>query len=744
MHFVIVVLLSVILAPLIAGQYAAPQLVLASNCTPKCGNITIPYPFGVEDGCFYKDHTDNHTHFKIRCINNVPIHGKNFEVIQISLEPNEIRMKTYTSAACYSGGKPQQSRTGSVRMKKFRISGTKNVLVGMGCDTYVWFSGNRKGKRYDTGCMTICSDYEDVVDGVCNGIGCCEASLPDGITGMTTTIGSFSNHTSLNFNPCSAAFAIAKDTFKFHKSDLNYTIEHYRNNTVPVVYNWGVGSKNCADARADKSLLCINNAECDDTGDQVGYRCNCKKGFSGNPYLPQGCTDINECRNGGINDCEKVEYCVNTVGGYECRCPKGYHGNATTDHPCIPTISSNSKPWLIPVLATAGVGVVIISMLVFGFIWHWKRGRRQLKEMQERCFRQNGGEVLKHLLSENGSDLTIFTMQDLANATNNYSKKNIVGKGGYGIVYKGVLSNNLVAIKKSIKVDPDQVIQFANEIVMLSKIKHHNVVKLLGCCLEDEVPLLVYEFINNATLYRHLNDDTKANALTWSMRLQIAYEVADALRHLHHELAQRIIHRDMKTMNILLDHTYTAKVADFGASRLVPFDQQRVSFNMIGTWGYLDPEYMQTCELTEKSDVYSFGVVLLELLTRKKVVSEERPEKERFLANHFFVKVAEGRLRDILDRNIDWNESTFEQAEQVANLAKYCLKYKGEDRPTMEEVSMELRGMMGYITHPWKKDDSQIREDCEYLISSIARSDNGASSSGIDSTTYNSSLMSSF
>ena len=340
--------------------------------------------------------------------------------------------------------------------------------------------------------------------------------------------------------------------------------------------------------------------------------------------------------------------------------------------------------------------------------------RKNIKR-KEKFFKRNGGLLLQKQLSS--SEVTVekttklFNSKDLEKATDNFNVNRILGQGGQGTVYKGMLiDGKIVAVKKSKVIDEGKLEEFINEVVILSQINHRNVVKLLGCCLETEVPLLVYEFIPNGTLSQYLYNQNEEFLATWDMRLQIATEVAGALFYLHSVASTPIYHRDIKTTNILLDEKYRAKVADFGTSRSIALDQTHLTTVVQGTFGYLDPEYFQSSQFTEKSDVYSFGVVLVELLTGEKAISSKRTKECRSLATYFIHAMEENNLFDVIDARV-MKDAKQEEIIVVANLAKQCLNMKGKKRPTMREVAMQLEAVQTFQKIP---NVHQSHEEVEY------------------------------
>ncbi|KAK9096308.1 hypothetical protein Sjap_021805 [Stephania japonica] len=376
----------------------------------------------------------------------------------------------------------------------------------------------------------------------------------------------------------------------------------------------------------------------------------------------------------------------------------------------------------------------MLFLLIVSSWIYWVFQKRKLIRLKEEFFLQNGGMLLQqHLTSceRSAEMIKIFTSEELRKATDNYHESHILGRGGFGTVYKGTLSDKrIVAIKKSKVIDKNQIEQFINEVFILSQINHRNVVKLLGCCLETEVPLLVYEYIENGTLYSHIHNEHQS-FLSWHMRLRIATETAEALAYLHSFASQPIIHRDVKSTNILLNNRYTSKVSDFGASRLVASDQTQLSTLVQGTMGYLDPEYLHTSILTDKSDVYSFGVVLVELLTGKKVLCFKKPEEERNLAMFFVSTMKQNCLIEVLDVVV--KEGGLDQIQEVANLAKRCLRLSGEERPSMKEVAMELEGLRLSEKHAWIEQNPQ---ETEHLLGQSAGHFD-YSNAGYDSMTSN-------
>jgi len=255
-----------------------------------------------------------------------------------------------------------------------------------------------------------------------------------------------------------------------------------------------------------------------------------------------------------------------------------------------------------------------------------------------------------------------------------------------------------VAVKRLYENNYRRLEQFMNEIEILSRLRHQNLVTLYGCTSRrSRELLLVYEYIPNGTLADHLHGSLASQkALPWSIRMSIAIETADALAYLH-AVEPQIIHRDVKTNNILLDSNFHVKVADFGLSRLFPLDATHVSTAPQGTPGYVDPEYYQCYQLTDKSDVYSFGVVLVELISSKPAVDISRHRHEINLANMAITKIQNCQIDELVDTELGYQSDAEirRMINQVAELAFRCLQSDREMRPSIREALEVLRGIEG-------------------------------------------------
>ncbi|BAS88805.1 Os04g0369300 [Oryza sativa Japonica Group] len=283
---------------------------------------------------------------------------------------------------------------------------------------------------------------------------------------------------------------------------------------------------------------------------------------------------------------------------------------------------------------------------------------------------------------EGNVGFTLFDRVQIETATGNFSKTHIIGEGGQGTVYKADLDGVAVAIKQCKEIDESMKRDFVQELVILCRVNHPNIVKLLGCCLQFKGPMIVYEFVQNKTLQELLDlQRSRRFHVTLGTRLRIAAESAEALAHLHC-LPHPILHGDVKPANILLAEGLIAKVSDFGCSTI---DEENQAVPK-GTPGYIDPDYLLEYQLTSKNDVYSFGVILLELLTGKKPLSKER----RSLTSMFQEAIAHDTLRELLDIDIV-DEASMRVIYRAAMLASQCLVVPGTTRPAMTVVAEELR-----------------------------------------------------
>ncbi|XP_059451732.1 LEAF RUST 10 DISEASE-RESISTANCE LOCUS RECEPTOR-LIKE PROTEIN KINASE-like 1.4 isoform X1 [Corylus avellana] len=315
----------------------------------------------------------------------------------------------------------------------------------------------------------------------------------------------------------------------------------------------------------------------------------------------------------------------------------------------------------------------------------------------------------------------IFSYEELEEATNRFDPSRQLGDGGFGTVYYGELHDGrVVAVKRLYENNFKRVEQFMTEVEILTRLRHPNLVLLHGCTSKrSQELLLVYEYISNGTVSDHLNGNRSSSALmTWPVRLSIAIESAEALAYLHES---DVIHRDVKTTNILLDDKFRVKVSDFGLSRLFPTDVTHVSTAPQGTPGYVDPEYYQCYQLTDKSDVYSFGVVLVELISSLPAVDTNRHRHDINLANMAINKIQNHALHELVDPSLGF-EKDYDvrmMTTSVAELAFRCLQREREMRPSMDEVVEVLRGIKNEEIGVQKAEVVDISADDVGLLKNI-------------------------
>ncbi|KAG1366246.1 Protein NSP-INTERACTING KINASE 3 [Cocos nucifera] len=334
----------------------------------------------------------------------------------------------------------------------------------------------------------------------------------------------------------------------------------------------------------------------------------------------------------------------------------------------------------------ASIGCVTLVAIAAGLLLGWRRRRNQ--QIFFDVIDQYDPEIcLGHLKH--------YSFKELRVATNNFNAKNILGKGGYGIVYKGCLRDGTVVAVKRLK-DSNAIggeVQFQTEVEMISLAVHRNLLRLCGFCTTENERLLVYPYMPNGSVASQLREHVNGRpALDWSRRKRIALGTARGLLYLHEQCDPKIIHRDVKAANILLDEVFEAVVGDFGLAKLLDHRESHVTTAVRGTVGHIAPEYLSTGQSSEKTDVFGFGVLLLELITGQKALDFGRLANQKGVMLDWVKKLhQENKLSMMVDKDLKNNHDRVE-LEEMVQVALLCTQYHPSHRPKMSEVVRMLEG----------------------------------------------------
>ncbi|GMN33370.1 hypothetical protein TIFTF001_048257 [Ficus carica] len=331
------------------------------------------------------------------------------------------------------------------------------------------------------------------------------------------------------------------------------------------------------------------------------------------------------------------------------------------------------------VIIVASIGGVSGVLLLGYFIWRTKSKGKKPKTVE------NGNQ-------EEDLELPSFDLFTIINATNNFSASNKLGQGGFGPVYRGKLEDGQEIAVKRLSISSGQGIdELKNEVILIAKLQHRNLVNLLGCCIQGEEKLLVYEYMPNKGLDSFIFDQNKAKLLQWDKRFQIICGIARGLLYLHQDSRLRIIHRDLKASNVLLDNEMNPKISDFGLARTFGGDQIEGNTNrVVGTYGYMAPEYVSNGQFSTKSDVFSFGMMVLEIVSGKRSTSFSQQKEDLTLSGHAWTLMQQGMAIELLDSCLRDSDHNLQEVLCCIHVGLLCVQQRAADRPSMSSVVVML------------------------------------------------------
>uniref|UniRef100_A0A7N2R958 non-specific serine/threonine protein kinase n=2 Tax=Quercus lobata TaxID=97700 RepID=A0A7N2R958_QUELO len=416
------------------------------------------------------------------------------------------------------------------------------------------------------------------------------------------------------------------------------------------------------------------------------------------PPLEPICNLTADCLDWQHSSCKSA-----SDGKRRCLCTVSFRWDGTN-------LSCTKVSWplekrIILLLIVGITSVIVLCVIIVMYIWRRKMTKRKehrLIDQRNRAHRMLCSEShVQDLIDlgefkeedKKGIDLPFYDLESIRVATHNFSIENKLGQGGYGPVYKGKLpSGQEIAVKRLSKVSGQGLKEFKNEVILIAKLQHRNLVKLYGYCIEGNEKILLYEYMPNKSLDFFIFDQKQSVILDWEMRFNIILGIARGLLYLHQDSRLRVIHRDLKTSNILLDHEMNPKISDFGLAKIVGGKQtEAITSKVAGTYGYMSPEYALEGIFSIKSDVFSFGVVLLEIISGKKNTSFYQSQQAMRLLGYTWGLWTNNKLLDLMDETLR-DTCIADQFVKCLNIGLLCVQDDPSDRPTMSIVIKMLDG----------------------------------------------------